>query len=49
MYSASEWIFLDLWRFINVILLIIITDFAMAVIRPRVSGFRSLCASEVVI
>ena len=24
MYSASEWIFLDLWRFINVLLLLII-------------------------
>ena len=24
MYSASEWIFLDLWRFINVLLIIII-------------------------
>ena len=23
-FSASEWIFLDLWRFINVLLLIII-------------------------
>ena len=26
MYSASEWIFLDLWRFINGLLLLIIID-----------------------
>ena len=32
MYSASEWIFLDLWRFINVLLLIIITMY------PHVPG-----------
>ena len=25
MYSTSEWIFLDLWRFINVIIITIIT------------------------
>ena len=32
MYSASEWIFPDLWRFINVLIIIITQTFRMTLI-----------------
>ena len=30
MYNASEWIFLDLWRFINVLIIMIIRIISIA-------------------
>ena len=42
MYCASKWIFLDLWRFINVLLIIIINLFSRELAFQSAEQFQVL-------